>query len=189
MYNQPQLLNKTISLNDIKIRTVFGNGVAYPEREFDIHIHNFYEAYINVSGDVSFLINENLVDVKPGVVIFAKPEEVHHCVCNAPSVHGHYCLWFLSDDPTFESYVKDIETVTVLSEENKEMVFSLLNKLIEKREIDNDFESLYNFFSILNLLKNNDSEEQVQYKDIPFTLSEIIKYINKNYINIKNILC
>lgn len=65
----------------------------------DSHIHSCCEIYLNLSGDVSFLVESNVYPVEPGDVIITKPNEFHHCIYHSDSVHAHYCLWLAADHP------------------------------------------------------------------------------------------
>lgn len=62
------------------------------------HIHNEYEIYLNVSGNVSFLVNNRLYPVGPGDVIISRPGDVHVCFANADCFHEHFCLWLTAEE-------------------------------------------------------------------------------------------
>lgn len=57
------------------------------------HIHDSYEFYINVSGDVDFLVNHRLYPVESGDVIVSRPGDVHLCLSKDPFEHERFCLW------------------------------------------------------------------------------------------------
>ena len=58
------------------------------------HIHSFCEVYLNLSGDVSFVVEDSVYPVGRGDIIITKPNEVHRCVYHSDCVHEHFCLWF-----------------------------------------------------------------------------------------------
>ena len=63
--------------------------------EIDLHSHNKFEIYINLSGDVSFLVEHSLYPLSRGDVIIARPGEWHHCVYR--SNKPHKLFWILFD--------------------------------------------------------------------------------------------
>ena len=63
--------------------------------EIGLHTHSEFELYINLSGDVSFLVENNLYDLKHGDVIIARPGEYHHCVYRSDAPHKLF--WILFD--------------------------------------------------------------------------------------------
>ena len=57
------------------------------------HIHGYYEIYLNLTGDISFLVNNHIYAVQHGDMILTRPGDVHVCILNSPCVHEHVCLW------------------------------------------------------------------------------------------------
>ena len=48
--------------------------------EIDAHTHEKCEIYINLTGDISFMVEGNVYPVKRGCAIITKPGEWHHCI-------------------------------------------------------------------------------------------------------------
>lgn len=65
-----------------------------PKNEFNSHIHNECEIYINLSGDVSFVVENNIYSVIPGSIIITRPFEYHHCVYHSNKLHRHFRILF-----------------------------------------------------------------------------------------------
>lgn len=62
---------------------------------FESHTHAACEIYINLTGKVSFVVEDRLYPISTGSVILTRPGEFHHCVYNDPdAVHKHICLYF-----------------------------------------------------------------------------------------------
>jgi len=62
---------------------------------FEPHTHAACEIYINLTGKVSFVVEDRLYPIANGSVILTRPGEFHHCVYNDPDVqHNHICLYF-----------------------------------------------------------------------------------------------
>ena len=51
-----------------------------PLNVYDDHIHNECEIYINLSGDVSFAVENSVYPIMPGGIIITRPLEYHHCI-------------------------------------------------------------------------------------------------------------
>ena len=67
--------------------------VNWPDNPEKPHIHDCYEIYVNVSGDVAFLVNNLLYPVRQGDVIVTRPGELHICVYQSPELHERFCFW------------------------------------------------------------------------------------------------
>lgn len=58
------------------------------------HIHPECEIYINLTGDVDFMVENRLYPVSPGDVILTRPYEYHHCVYRSNALHKHFWILF-----------------------------------------------------------------------------------------------
>lgn len=65
-----------------------------PLRNTFSHIHEGCEIYVNLSGDVSFMVEQNVYPIEYGDIIITKPYEYHHCIYNADEEHEHYWMTF-----------------------------------------------------------------------------------------------
>lgn len=61
---------------------------------FESHIHNECEIYINLSGDVSFVVENSCYLITPGSIIITRPFEYHHCVYHSNKLHKHFWMLF-----------------------------------------------------------------------------------------------
>lgn len=64
-----------------------------PLNVFDDHIHEECEIYVNLSGDVSFAVENSIYPVTPGGIVITRPLEYHHCIYHTNKLHKHF--WFL----------------------------------------------------------------------------------------------
>ncbi|MBQ8732347.1 MAG: helix-turn-helix transcriptional regulator [Oscillospiraceae bacterium] len=73
-------------------------GIHYTDGEKNlyspVHIHRECEVYINVSGDVSFVVENRVYPILPGSVIITRPYECHHCVYHSDRRYQHYWILF-----------------------------------------------------------------------------------------------
>lgn len=145
--------------------------------EIGLHTHNEFELYINLSGDVSFLVENNLYDLSRGDVIIARPGEYHHCVYKSDAPHKFF--WILFDcnkNREILDFLQDgfcrnyISPQDDLREELLELCYTLHNGVLT------DEEKIYAFFRIFAILKqskNNVSEKSL----LSHELHKIIDYI------------
>ena len=53
-----------------------------PANIHESHFHDRCEIYINISGDVSYMVENHLYPVSKGDIIITKPFEYHNCIYN-----------------------------------------------------------------------------------------------------------
>ena len=129
-----------------------------PENVFQSHIHNECEIYFNLSGDVSFMVENKVYPISPGSIILTRPNEFHHCIYNsAREIHRHFCILFSpGENETFldvffnrNSGENNLIILNSLqADQFKELCFSMIKKDAQP------IEQYYNFFSVLTFLKN-----------------------------------
>lgn len=149
--------------------------------EIDMHTHKLFEIYINLSGDVSFLVENNLYPVTRGDVIISRPNEQHHCVYNSDSPHKLF--WILFDieknreildyfDNEFEGHY--ISPSQELKDELIELCFELINKEVSAQK------RLIIFFRMWHILINGAESTAAHGHNIPEELVRIFDYINEH---------
>ena len=149
--------------------------------QIDLHIHNEFELYINLEGDISFLVGDSLYPVSRGDVIIARPGEQHHCVYRSNKPHKLY--WILFDcqknsclldflQPEFNDNY--IPTQGKLSEELLELCDTLNSKELSKEE------QIYSFFRIFAILKESKNKKTNVEDTLPYDLAQIVDYINQH---------
>lgn len=72
------------------------------------HTHRSCEIYINLSGDVSFAVENKLYPIKRGSVVISRPYEFHHCIYNSNCNHKHFWLLikYAKGNPLFDLFSK-----------------------------------------------------------------------------------
>lgn len=149
--------------------------------EIDIHTHDEFELYINISGDVSFLVENTLYPISYGDVIIARPGEQHHCVYRSDKPHKMF--WILFDcekNQTVLDYLHQEfrENYIAPREDLREELLSLCRKL--HSEPLSQEEQLYSFFRIFAILRESRSIQPFTNNTLPKDLIEIIYYINQH---------
>ena len=164
---------------DLQIKFTETNRSVHTH-EIELHTHSEFELYINLSGDVSFLVENNLYDLTRGDVIIARPGEYHHCVYRSNAPHKHF--WILFDcqkNKEILDFLKDgfcenhISPRDDLREELLTLCYTLHSDTLT------DEEKIYTFFRIFAILKQSKSQTSAK-SGLPQELYKIIDYINRH---------
>ena len=153
-----------------------------PENVLESHIHDNCEIYINISGDVSFVVEGNIYPVQYGDVIITRPYEYHHCVYNSNSLHRHF--WILLkpfNSPVLNMFFNrkpGTNNLLVPGEAEKDELISLCMKMIN--EDLTETEKYLNFFRLINILEKATEVQSAQNLYYPDT-NLAIKYINNKH--------
>ena len=155
-----------------------------------LHIHNFLEIFINVSSDISFLVNNNLYNVPIGDAIVTRPGDIHMGVFNRSAVHGHICIWIDSDLNTpFFSFLRKNDFCPWFSfdqtaqNELQTLAFKLLSVC------DNGGSELEKASYLLRILTvfERKNENAVFKAHVPPMLQEVLDDIHEDFSTIKSI--
>jgi AraC-like DNA-binding protein len=148
------------------------------------HIHDFYEIYLNLSGEVSFLVEDTLYPISRGDVIVTRPNEVHKCIYHSDGIHEHYCIWLdslpLPSDRLREEFGK--QTLVVLAEEERERMTELCASLwrIDPSDELLRYRTAAYLFEVLDLICRSRRSDPPAH-DLPHSFSEIVDYITSHY--------
>lgn len=180
MYNNKITKMKIPSLNEFEFQIKYSETDRITHtHEITIHTHNEFEIYINLSGDISFLVEDNLFEISRGDVIIARPGEHHHCVYRSDAPHSLF--WILFDcqknnaifdflkDEFCENYISPQDD---LREELLDLCYSLHEDLLT------DEEKIYSFFRLFAILKKSKKVIYNQQTSLPADLHRIINYID-----------
>lgn len=151
------------------------------------HIHNCYELYLNLSGDVSFLVEQTLYPITRGDIIITMPNELHHCVYNSDCEHRNYCLWFDVEDndsellSLFVNRKRGQQNLICLNETNKTVATAYLQTIYENRQKNEltSVSTLAAFYSLMDLL-NQSAFEHSNALQLPSLFKDILNYIDCN---------
>lgn len=187
---QPMLPNTLVSLDAVNfLLTHSAPHICIDEHATDdAHTHKCYEIYINVSGDVSFLVGSNIYHIQPGDAIITSPGDVHYCIYRSSCLHDHYCLWF--DVPRTSCIAKFLEESKLFgqvrtSSTSTEQLATFLDKLQD--DTMQDLERLSAFLGFLQLLKESRDAISFPAVNIPDILCDILKYIDQSYSEIQQV--
>ena len=188
MVNQRQKLDQLLSFKNTRFKIGFRDTHFKPfaAGQTDVHIHDCYEVYLNLSGDVSFFVNNNVYEVSKGTIVFSHPNEIHYCICNKECRHQCYCLWFESDDEIIKNTFEEFNTVYNFSEQNQTRIIALFERLHDATENQQILSQFVSFLEIIELLADNKAPVSI-IGYIPDKVSEIIDYINQHYTDIMSV--
>ena len=163
----------------------FNISVCYNESEgggtSPHHIHNECEIYINIDGDVSFMVENRIYPIKKGSIIIARPWEYHHCICHSKKTHKHF--WILLSSNGNEKFLSSffnrpngMNNLIELSDEKTKILTDICMDMIKKDL--NAAEKYIAFFRIVSLLGSGNASNESE--TLPEDISDAIEYIDKN---------
>lgn len=147
------------------------------------HIHDSYEIYVNVSGDVAFLVNNSLYPVQKGDVIVTRPGDVHICVYQTDIEHACFCLWLqCPDDSPLIAFAKgaDFTNLICYSEDTKRELLRLLYRLKDAEETHREPARTAYLFRLLTLFAEGEQTEP-EHTTLPSDMQRVLDYINDHY--------
>lgn len=174
------------SIQDFEVKSTYIELDSHSrENEFNSHIHNECEIYINLSGDVSFVVENNIYPITPGSIIITRPFEYHHCVYHSNKLHRHFWILFsaLGNEYLFDRFYKrniGENNLLILENDRTKELISVCEKLTSGKK--SDFDNYFNFFNLINLIKHADVPNNLgsSYPDI---VINAMTYINNNLSN------
>lgn len=147
------------------------------------HIHDSYEIYVNVSGDVAFLVNNSLYPVQKGDVVVTRPGDVHICVYQSAIEHACFCFWLqCPDDSPLISFAKrnDFTNFIRYSDDTKRELLRLLYRLKDAEDTKREPARSAYLFRLLTLFAEGEQTE-LEHATLPVDMQRVLDYINDHY--------
>ena len=161
------------------------NGSLHPTD--DAHIHDYCEVYFNVSGNVSFAVENKVYPVNTGDIIISKPNEIHYCIYHSDQIHTCYCFWVKASaeysyllSPFLQRAAGEKNRIT-LSHSDKEKLRALFDNMLacqDKKPMS--AENLSAVAEVLALIEKNKDRTEPS-AGLPARLEEILKYTDENF--------
>ncbi len=167
-----------VFIKHVEIDGYARTNVHYP------HIHDHCEIYINVSGDVSFMVEDKLYPISAGSVVITRPNEFHHCIYNDMELlHEHYCIFLTIPENSglmdrFFKREHGKKNLIIFNKIDFEKIKKLCNRLIDGTD---KLELYRDFLELLYCLSTNESTDTVDYTKVPVDVAKTIEYIYKHY--------
>ena len=159
------------------------NQVDGPEKP---HIHDSYEIYVNVTGDVAFLVNNRLYPVKKGDVIVTRPGDVHICIYQSDAMHERFCFWLdCPEDSPLLSFIhrKDFSNFIHFSDDTRRELLRLLYRLKDAEAAGREPARTAYVFRLLTLFAEGEQTD-LERPALPKPMQQVLDYINANYANL-----
>lgn len=160
--------------------------------EFECHIHNVYEIYYFVSGDVELMIEGKILRLTPHSLVIIPPSVLHGCQVNSCDDYVRYCLYVAPQDLIPErmhlltDIVSDIKNPTqeLMYEHTEafrlEQFFYNLKQLEgQSDEVRSTFEPIFTeaLIAQVNLLCRTLRPSATTHRT-PETIDAIVSYLN-----------
>lgn len=154
-----------------------------PRNTFHSHTHPQCELYINVSGDVSFMVEDRIYPVSRGNIILARPNEYHHCIYHSDALHKHFWILFSSDqNAQLLSSVLDRhasgQNLFTLPPEQTEVLLHLCHQMAQQPQ--SQIAQYSRFFQLMQLLEDAHSAD-IGPSNCPKALVNALDYIAAHF--------
>lgn len=146
----------------------------------EAHVHDCCEIYINISGNVSFMVEKNIYSIKSGDVIITRPYEYHYCINHSDEKHNHICIYFSCDEDKsfyrafFERKIGEDNHIS-LPDLQKDKLIALCNSITDSKD---KVKKIISFFSLIELISDKENVKNVS--ELPEDVVICMDYINKN---------
>ena len=145
----------------------------------DLHCHKEFEIYINLSGDISFLVNNRLYPLTYGDVVISRPGEYHHCIYRSSKPHSFF--WLLCNCETspfiYEYFMRHSPSNFISPNENdKERLIQICEELTT--EGLSEGRVFFLFTRLLSLFEESDRKNSLKRYSMSDELTEILNYID-----------
>lgn len=149
----------------------------------DSHVHPECEIYICLSGDVSFMVEQQIYPILPGSIVITRPYEYHHCIYHSDEPHKHFWILFSANGnesllPRFFERENGERNLLVLSADGRRELFALCHSMID--EPLSEAERQYCFFRLLNLLDRAEVMSDQDY-GVDDAMSSALAYLDEHF--------
>lgn len=156
-----------------------------PLNVHDAHIHDECEIYINVSGDVSFAVENTIYPITHGGIIITRPLEYHHCIYHTNQLHKHFWILFSASGnehlfDVFYNRKAGHGNLLMLSHDQTEELLALCQRMTNGYQTQ--AEKYYCFFKLIHLLDHADTVNTADPCSSDYVI-KAIDYINRNLSN------
>lgn len=172
--------------------------------EHRLHINQYYEIYIFISGDADYIVKSSCYQLQKGDIIVISPYEVHSVILKSPCDYERfYCLipansfHSLLIDPLqgFERKYSSGHNLLRLSPKKKKLILSQLYKMSEMSKMGGataemmTFGVFLEFLSTIIIEKGTDSDytKSVTYANTSPIVADALTYMEKNFAIIENV--
>jgi len=149
--------------------------------ENESHFHGQCEIYVNISGDVSFMVENKIYAIESGDVIITRPYEKHHCIYNSGTAHDHFCMRFTYKGNEeilgsfFDRKAGEGNLISLLKPDREKLI-SVCRTLVETSNI---VKKHIAFFTLIDIISGGNFSES--YDELSEDLRVAVDFINTNF--------
>lgn len=165
-------------------------------KNHQLHINNYIEVYVYISGDADYIVGDSYYSLKKGDIIVINPQEVHKVVLKSECQYERF--YMLIPTNAFDKFVfNPLSEILNRSPGNPTLVSLVSDKrknaleiLYKTSELCNGgldentqmmaYSLIIRFLCLLNSNLNSLSDGSAKKSYIPKLLSEVLVYINQN---------
>lgn len=157
-----------------------------PLNQNESHIHGECEIYLNLSGNVSFKVENRIYPVSRGSVIITRPYEYHHCIYHSNESHKHFWITFSAKGNedflnSFFNRKKGKDNLIILDEIQLRELCSILDSLL-KNESD-ILKRRIEYLQIFYILNTGKHESYVgNIDELPSDVAKALRYIDDHLV-------
>ena len=188
----PQLNETVSSFLGLRFAIVHRNEYRHcddPDAD-PLHIHNYLEIFLNLSSDVSFLVDHKLYPVPMGDAVLSRAGEIHMGIFHKSAMHEHVCIWIDADfsSPIFSFLNKeDFCPLFSFDEPTKKQLQAYVFSLLEVCEKGgSELEKISCLLEILTVFERKPTGYSGQ-AHIPEPLQKILDDIHENFSEIRHV--
>lgn len=151
----------------------------------DIHLHDYYEIYVYLNGDVSFRVKNDIYCMEYGDMILTRPNELHRCLYHGDSVHEHFCIWIKGlPEALFQGTPFEDQVHLRLSDENKKKLISFCFECYYAMQTKDSatfpFRATHHFFGILDIICTGE-QQKTPASVLPTRFTDLLAYILRHF--------
>lgn len=154
-----------------------------------MHIHSHFEIFVNISGNIDFIVGNRVYSLSYGDVLVIRPNEYHHSIYRHACHHEYFFIFFpvTNNENLFSSLLNlDDKTGSAvkLSTDERTRFIELCNELVDDSNDKDNPQKYLKFFSLMDIISNANAQKSIDEKKATEPqfemINDILKYIGEN---------
>ena len=176
------ITSTNLEINHLNLMMYLYEGFANEKNDNnESHFHSQCEIYVNISGNVSFMVENRIYAIESGDVIITRPYEKHHCIYHSKENHNHFCMRFTYEGNEeilgsfFDRNAGEGNLISLLKHD-KEKLISTCKTLVDTKDT---IKKHIAFFTLIDIISNGSFS--AKYDELSGDLKLAVDYINSNF--------
>ncbi len=151
------------------------------------HIHSYFEIFLNISGNIDFIVGNHIYSLSHGDLIIIKPNEYHHSIYKHPCTNEYFYIHFPANgNEKLFGGLMELSDKTGgainLSTRERDHIIAICDDIISAPQDTPDINKYLKFFEMLNIIYNTQNIKEKETKSEPQfdSINAILDYINDN---------